>query len=1165
MAIRPPRFRTGPHRALASGFVLMILSAYLVILTGMLDETIGMVVAGSVSTDSVLVRIGRIHTDLFWRSTVDTVEVLGRRGLYVRVCDGEVEGALHVFLLARAVERVSASRLDIEIPRRDPNGIPRTLAGILDDIDRGIVCSADSLSLEYGRISDSCGPLLDSMRFAGSVSRGRGISVSVVSASTCIRGLGRFRGSGQVSMRDGVVESSGFSGMTPFGNLYFTGWMNGSDGSVEISSSGTIAASLPDLPFSASMDFAGTAGGTISRPEVEVSLMDGSADYGGTALTFSADTAIATLDGVAVRGLELSWPGASMRLDGSIAFAGMEWQAGADVHMSSFDPSALDQSLPSARMSGSARADLEGDASGVRGGSLRLSLGGSTLGDLRLDAANLEAVFGGSRWSASGDLSSNRADVSFTGSGLLGEDLLPLTYRGRLVLAVPSSDPVSGLLGPGIPRFTGLAGEADVAGTRTRISLDGSLSLDSVAFDGGTIGGFSASGSMDLGRGHPEGLVSVECEALSVAGAVLSLSGSLEMSRGEYRMEDLSAETPGGYRISAAARCVPGDTTLLDLAGIGIDQSKLRLVQDGALACRILPGGTLSLDTSWVKTPQGTICMSGTFGPDDTLDFSVFIASADFASLASALHLGRGVSGVGSLGLWVSASGEDLDARLQGRITGPSFGPYSADSLVFEAGIVDSDLEIPGFYSWDSGNKSGFTARVQDVWTEGRLDFSLDRITSVDFQINHFGDWVFYALPIPLRTRGADIVAHARYEREYGSLPRFDVEASAMADRLIVTSLDMPIDNVVMYLTHHYPDTTGFTTRISAASAGAGNGVMSTELLLNLESGSTGVRVGRYRFSAGFESVRTALGGFAALVFSGSVFSGGNDPAVARPLLAGKIDIEEGLVGMPQSSPASSSVERRPLPFDLLIALRSNRGVWFRNSLADIEIGVDVTVFTQEGYPEASGTLRSLRGSVHLLDKDFRITGGTVELLPGDPPEQRLSIIAETDIRGAMDRDLYHIIVSIEGSIASPSITLVGTGPFGELAQEDVLALLAVGITYGELQQMDSGAMQSQLEDAAQGYVGRLLARSLRGEIGLDELQLTPELLADSTSLTVDVGKYILPDLFVSFSGDVFSTEPGTISAQYYFHPDLYVTGSTKSTLHGEQEPSLELHYTLRY
>jgi len=62
-----------------------------------------------------------------------------------------------------------------------------------------------------------------------------------------------------------------------------------------------------------------------------------------------------------------------------------------------------------------------------------------------------------------------------------------------------------------------------------------------------------------------------------------------------------------------------------------------------------------------------------------------------------------------------------------------------------------------------------------------------------------------------------------------------------------------------------------------------------------------------------------------------------------------------------------------------------------------------------------------------------------------------------------------------------------------------------------------------------------------------------------------NVGKYVLPDLYVSYTGDVFSSQPGTISAQYYISRDFSVLGTTKSTLNGDQEPSIELHYTLRY
>jgi len=135
----------------------------------------------------------------------------------------------------------------------------------------------------------------------------------------------------------------------------------------------------------------------------------------------------------------------------------------------------------------------------------------------------------------------------------------------------------------------------------------------------------------------------------------------------------------------------------------------------------------------------------------------------------------------------------------------------------------------------------------------------------------------------------------------------------------------------------------------------------------------------------------------------------------------------------------------------------------------------------------------------------------------------------------------------------------------GQIAQEDILTLLAAGLTYSEMQQMNSSAIRSEVEDVAQSMLGSLLARNLRHEIGLDTFEISPELLSDTTSLVLNVGKYVLPDLYVSYKGDVFSADPGTFSAQYLFSSDLYIEGTTRTTIHGYLEPTLELHYTIRY
>ena len=177
------------------------------------------------------------------------------------------------------------------------------------------------------------------------------------------------------------------------------------------------------------------------------------------------------------------------------------------------------------------------------------------------------------------------------------------------------------------------------------------------------------------------------------------------------------------------------------------------------------------------------------------------------------------------------------------------------------------------------------------------------------------------------------------------------------------------------------------------------------------------------------------------------------------------------------------------------------------------------------------------------------------------PLQIELDIEAETRIRSSVSGAEYTITVSVTGDPENPEIALSGTGPAGVVSEQDMVTLLTAGMTYGELQQFDSTALGS----VAGNYLGQWLARSIRDDVGLDALQFSPDFSSDTTSLVVNAGKYVLPDLFVSYSSDVFSSDAGTISAQYFFNRDFFLEGSTKSTLTGSQDPSIELHYTYRY
>jgi autotransporter translocation and assembly factor TamB len=285
-------------------------------------------------------------------------------------------------------------------------------------------------------------------------------------------------------------------------------------------------------------------------------------------------------------------------------------------------------------------------------------------------------------------------------------------------------------------------------------------------------------------------------------------------------------------------------------------------------------------------------------------------------------------------------------------------------------------------------------------------------------------------------------------------------------------------------------------------------------------------------------------------------------------LLRGKIRLDEGVIALQSQQSASGEgggTEQQELPFDLYIAVQAERGLWLRSSYMNIELAADITVQTQDRRPLFTGNISVVRGTVSVLNKDFRITSGSVEIIQGNPPGFMLNILAEARVRSSMSREVYTIEVNVTGDPENPEIALSGSGVSGDLTNEDIVTLLTLGMTYGEMQQMDTGALETELESVTQGMLGNMIARSIREGMGFDALSISPDLLSDSTGLTVEVGKYVLPNLYVSYVDDVFSVKPGTISAQYYFNRDIYLEGSSKTTLSGNQEPTIELHYTIRY
>jgi hypothetical protein len=798
---------------------------------------------------------------------------------------------------------------------------------------------------------------------------------------------------------------------------------------------------------------------------------------------------------------------------------------------------------------------------GIRSDGIELS--GEFAAD-RLEAgagngAGLPAA-GGSGIGWDGDLRLSAGSVLI--SGLLSADSLNLERDGPAGL-------------PGITA-AGLHWEGTARSGGTASDLDGTLSLSSASIAGDETGGGPAASLSGLywegsGRISEGGIPRLDgdlrADSIRIADMNLAFETGVSLHGDTLLLPDLVIRDSRDVNIHAEAAVVLGDRPALHVSGmrIGIG-TKLKITSDGELALRVA-GDSLMVDTLWLEPPVGLLTASGRLGPGDESVIRLGLDDIDMSALMNVLQVRDDLSGIGDLTVDVSTGRQSLSADIQGTVRGPSYGKWThCDSLTVDISVTESDLNLNGLYVWYDGNRSGLQARIDDIWENGRISIRPRSLAWLELELNNLGDWLFFALPLPVKTSGAAISARVEYTRGTESAPpELEVFATARIQRVFVTSLGMQFPDVTLYV--QFPDTTTsrYNSRASLVSGTDLDGTFSIQLLANVVRELRDISVRDYQLNASLEHWRTIVLGSGEIELSGYLHSSGDNLSV-RPEIQGRITVDRGVVSYsPGEGSSSSGGGSSELPFDLKVQLLSEHGLWFRSSMANIELSADLRILTQSRQLTASGTVQTVRGKVRLLQKDFDITHGSIEVRQGLPPEIHLDIHAVTTVRDVMSGENYEIEIVISGDPSNPQILLSGTGPAGVLAQEDVLSLLAVGLTYGELQQMDTSTIGSEFEFVAQSYVGQLLASHIRQEIGLDALEITPELLSDSTALTVRVGKYVLPDLYISYTGDFFSPDPGVISAQYYISRDFSVLGSMKSTLNGNQEPSIELHYTLRY
>ena len=231
--------------------------------------------------------------------------------------------------------------------------------------------------------------------------------------------------------------------------------------------------------------------------------------------------------------------------------------------------------------------------------------------------------------------------------------------------------------------------------------------------------------------------------------------------------------------------------------------------------------------------------------------------------------------------------------------------------------------------------------------------------------------------------------------------------------------------------------------------------------------------------------------------------------------MEGDIKLNSGYISYPVGYNPPKKPQT-PTPIRYLFKIKGDRKIYFSNELVDAELSADIRVQkTADIGQYIDGIFRILRGKVYILDREFRITEGTITMVN---EEINLNIRAEAD----MVEDT--IIAILTGTLKEPQFELVSRKG---LSKYEILALLTFG-----------GSLGTRGINLAQ----TLLSREVRKMLRLDELIFS----VTGNNALVTLGSYITDRIYVRVTTDLQNPDNTSLRVRYFLRPNVSIFGESE-------------------
>ncbi|MBM3324028.1 hypothetical protein FJY69_11225 [candidate division WOR-3 bacterium] len=254
-------------------------------------------------------------------------------------------------------------------------------------------------------------------------------------------------------------------------------------------------------------------------------------------------------------------------------------------------------------------------------------------------------------------------------------------------------------------------------------------------------------------------------------------------------------------------------------------------------------------------------------------------------------------------------------------------------------------------------------------------------------------------------------------------------------------------------------------------------------------------------------------------------------------VLTGTVDVAEALIAIGFGASSAANGGEPDTLFEYDVRVRAERGVWLRNSMVDIELGMDLTLRKTRADEVYAGVLESRQGNVYYLDNTLRVTRGQIRFPNIARLNPELDIAAELPVRPARDSSSSmpeKVVLTVTGTLEQPLLELASEPPGWDEA--DIASYLNLSMTPDQLSALEErDAVTQLLSQRLLSYFQTQAAKRARGFVNLDYLEIESGLLSGREA-RVTVGKYVGRRVYVSYTQNFTGDMQPLFRVEYYIN-----------------------------